>query len=321
MGRSAQFLDRPRPGAGSWELSNSGLFGVRFLGTGHVRHNVDTADARGDRSVAKNKTSAPPAPDGNQFIRQVLAAAEPRPERSESYHKKNAYAVRFADAAAVAMAADLAPRMRGIEASPKRVATSALGAKQLDVNFSTPATGLALGISLKSVHIRETTGAQRYTHNKKRNEEELRIEAIGYHKRQPYAVMVGVLFLPFDSCDDAKAGSSSFGSWVRHLRPYSGRQGPHDDVDRFEKIYIALYEPDGTDVRFFDVDCAPPKAGRPRRDGPLNGDSSPNLPRRALSYAEFLEAIHDAYTARNNVEFHWDDGTEDPVDEADDDDE
>ncbi len=318
MGRSAKFLDRRRLGAGSLDLSDSGLFGAGVLGIGHVRHNAGTAHTRGYDSVAKNKASAPPAPDGNQFIRQVLAAAEPRPERSDSYKKKNAYAVRFADATAAAMAADLAPRMRGIEASPKRVATSALGAKQLDVNFSTPATGLALGISLKSVHIREATGAQRYTHNKKRNEEELRIEAIGYHKRQPYAVMVGVLFLPFDSCDDAKAGSSSFGSWVRHLRPYTGRQGPHDDVDRFEKIYIALYEPDGTDVRFFDVDCAPPKAGRPRRDGPLHGDSGPDLPRRALSYAEFLDAIHDAYMTRNKVEFHWDDGTEDPVDEADD---
>ena len=271
--------------------------------------------------MAKNKPAPRPERDGNQFVREVLAAAEPRPERSDSWQKKGAYAVRFADAAAAAIAVDLAPRMRGIEASSKRVATSALGAKQLDVNFSTPATGLALGISLKSVHIREATGAQRYTHNKKRNEEELRIEAIGYHKRQPYAVMVGVLFLPFDSCDDAKAGSSSFGSWVRHLRPYSGRQGPHDDVDRFEKIYIALYEPDGTDMRFFDVDCAPPKAGRPRRDGSLYGDSDSGLPRRTLSYTEFLDAIHDAYTARNKVEFHWDDGTEEPLDDDDEDDE
>lgn len=142
--------------------------------------------------MAKNKPAPRPERDGNQFVREVLAAAEPRPERSDSWQKKGAYAVRFADAAAAAIAVDLAPRMRGIEASSKRVATSALGAKQLDVNFSTPATGLALGISLKSVHIREATGAQRYTHNKKRNEEELRIEAIGYHKRQPYAVMAYV---------------------------------------------------------------------------------------------------------------------------------
>ena len=38
----------------------------------------------------------------------------------------------------------------------------------------------------------------------KRNEEELRIEASGYHKRQPYTVMIGVLFLPFDGADEKK---------------------------------------------------------------------------------------------------------------------
>ena len=65
----------------------------------------------------------------------------------------------------------------------------------MDINFSTPELWLALGISLKSVHLRDIKGAERYTHNMKRNEEELRIEASGYHKRQPYAVMIAVLFL------------------------------------------------------------------------------------------------------------------------------
>ena len=67
-------------------------------------------------------------------------------------------------------------------------------AKQLDVNFSTPKLGLALGISLKSVHTRDKKKPKRYTHNMKRNEEEFRVEAIGYHKRQPFAVMIGGYF-------------------------------------------------------------------------------------------------------------------------------
>ena len=118
--------------------------------------------------------------------------------------------------------------------------------KQLDVNFSTPQLGLALGISLKSVHLRDVKGAERYTHNMKRNEEELRIEASGYHKRQPYAVMVAVLFLPFDSADDAKRDNpSSFGSWVRHLRPFAGRKDPDDDTDKFERILSGCTSPTG----------------------------------------------------------------------------
>jgi hypothetical protein len=134
----------------------------------------------------------------------------------------------------------------------------------------------------------------------KRNEEELRIEASGYHKRQPYAVMVAVLFLPLDSADDGKKDNpSSFGSWVRHLRPYTGREDPEDEIDKFEKIYIGLYEPDGSDLRFFDVQEAPPKNGRPAQ---------------TLSYRQFLGEVYHEYLRRNQAEFKWAEGDEEPLD-------
>ena len=151
----------------------------------------------------KTATLATSLRTGAELIGLVLKRSVPRPAATEAPSVKNMYAVRFAAAAAEEIVKDLKPMMKGITASAKREAKSTRGAKQLDINFSTPATGLALGISLKSVHLREPKGAKRYTHNKKRNEEELRIEASGYHKRQPYAVMIGVLFLPFDSCADA----------------------------------------------------------------------------------------------------------------------
>jgi hypothetical protein len=237
---------------------------------------------------------------GALVIQRVLTKAKPRPTSSSSKEEKNKYAIRFADAMGAEIASALAHYLPGTECSPQRRSRSVRGSKQLDVNFSSPELGLALGISLKSVHIREGTGSRRYTHNKKRNEEELRIEASGYHKRQPYAVMVGVLFLPIDSCDDARnKNPSSFGSWVRHLRPYSGRSDPHDDVDRFEKLFIALYEPDGSALFFFDVDSAPPKSGRPKG---------------YLAFTEFIGACHDAYVSRNSLEFAWDDGSEQSLD-------
>jgi hypothetical protein len=246
--------------------------------------------------------SAPLFPEGSFVIGEVLKAAEPRPSPDSKTKDKILYAVGFADKMAERIAMDLQPLLKGIEATTKRTAPSAGGkTKQLDINFSTRNHGLALGISLKSVHIREEGG--RYTHNMKRNEEELRIEASGYHRRQPYAVMVGVLFLPFDSCDDGKQNNpSSFGSWVRHLRPSTARTNPEDHEDLFEKLYVALYEPDGSDLRFFDVESDPPRNGRPRR---------------TLSYSEFLEAVHHAYLRRNSAEFRWDDGTEDPLDVSD----
>lgn len=252
---------------------------------------------------AKSRKKNQRAPDGATVIRHVLKAAGRRPKQSDPVGNKVLYATRFADAMAEQIASHLTPSLKGISATTKRTAGSVRGAKQLDVNFSTPQVGLALGISLKSVHIRDVGSSERYTHNRKRNEEELRIEATGYHKRQPYAVMVGVLFLPFDSCDDGKKDNpSSFGSWVRHLRPFAGRVEADDENDKFEKIYIALYEPNGGDLRFFDVQLDPPKKGRPKQ---------------VLSYDEFLDAAYYAYLNRNAADFTWAEGEEDPLDIAD----
>lgn len=132
-------------------------------------------------------------PDGRKVIADVLKRAGERPSQDADASDKIAYAAKFADLFAERLASDLSPRLKGIAASTKRTAGSMYGkSKQLDVNFSTPRLGLALGISLKSVHTRDRNGAKRYTHNMKRNEEELRIEASGYHKRQPYAVMTSV---------------------------------------------------------------------------------------------------------------------------------
>jgi hypothetical protein len=260
--------------------------------------------------VAKTRPKA--IPSGASVIAEVLAKSEPRPTVSDDVTSKKNYAVRFAAHMGDQLASDLQPYFPRISATTKRSARSVSGNKQLDINFSTPELGLALGISLKSVHIRDVGSARRYTHNMKRNEEELRIEASGYHKRQPYAVMIGVLFLPFDSCSDGKTESSSFGSWVRKLRPYAGRVEPEDDIDRFEKIYIALYEPDGSDLRFFDVQCAPPKNGRPpNAEPPIDFDAQCQ---GLLSYPDFLGAAYHAYLARNQAEFAWADGEEEPLD-------
>jgi hypothetical protein len=255
--------------------------------------------------MARSKAKPKPPPDGAAIIQMILEKSEPRPSISDDDTTKTKYAVKFAEHAAVQIAADLRPRLNDIEATTKRSAQSEKKKQQLDINFSTPALGLALGVSLKSVHIGDKANG-RYTHNVKRNLEELRIEAFGYHKRQPYAVMVAVLFLPFASCSDGKRNNaSSFGSWVQRLRQYAERHDHDGDYDAFEKIYIALYEPDGTDLKFFDVAEAPPKNKRPA-----------NL----LSYAEFLEATYRAYLKRNHSDFKWADAGDEPLDPTDDED-
>jgi hypothetical protein len=252
-----------------------------------------------------------PEPERPKLIRtvaDVLQAAAPRPpdlpasreERHRLAEEKRTYATRFADKMAICIAIGLRERFpgvlpdengRGVE-SP---AQSVRGPKKLDVNYSTPQLGLGFGISLKSVHFREKP-ARGYIHNMKRNDEELRTEASGYHQRQPYAVMIAVLFLPADACDDASPRHpSSFGSWVKYLRPLAQRHTPHDDFARYERVFIGLYARDGESMDFFDVEQAPPRRGRPRQ---------------LLTYTEFLDEVEKTYLRRNASEFEWaDDGS------------
>jgi hypothetical protein len=175
------------------------------------------------------------------------------------------------------------------------------GFKKLDVNYSTPELGLALGVSIKTINYRDGT-TKRYTKNYTARDNELRAEATDYHQRQPYAVLVGLFFLPYDACDDAGAGTkgeagvSSFGAAVRHFRLNRvGRCDPVDWPELFEGFYIGLYEFDGPDrgrLDFFDVMRTPPRSRRPTED-------------EVLTLAGMLTEIRGTYDARNNEDFAW----------------
>lgn len=232
-------------------------------------------------------------------LRDVLSACEPRPDDEDGREEKGKYAVRFADKMAVCIANGLRSKFkafRNVKPNPDGTGTESpalavRGVKRLDVNFSDLKLGLGLGISLKSVHFRDIGGAHLYTHNRKRNDEELRTEASGYHERQPYAVMAAVVFLPYAACDDArKTHPSSFGSWVQYLRPLAGREEPRDDIQRFERVFVALYDPSGKSMEFFDVMKPPPKSGRPKA---------------SFSFEDFLIEVHTTFSRRNSLEFQW----------------
>jgi len=238
--------------------------------------------------------------DSIQSLSDVLAAAGPRPTPNSS--GKGAYATRFANASAILVANALRPHFPGIKPDPsgkgvESPSRAVRGLKKLDVNYSTPQAGLGLGISLKSVHSRDKNPTHRFHHNMKRNDEELRVEASGYHQRQPYAVLVAVLFLPVEACEDGdESKPSSFGKWVEYLWPLGGRDDPHDAFDRFERVYVALYDPEDAALEFFDVKTPPPRTGRPAK---------------TLSFDTFVDDVVEAYARRNQLDFRWSGVTDD----------
>jgi hypothetical protein len=250
-------------------------------------------------------------------LHDVLEATGDRPADGETTEERRAlrdakqkYSTRFADRMATCIANGLRERFPEVlpdEAgkSVESPAQSVRGPKKLDVNYSTPQLGLGFGISLKAVHFREQP-LRGFIHNRKRNDEELRTEASGYHKRQPYAVMVAVVFLPDDACHDASVRyPSSFGEWVKYLRPLSGRSEAHDEIDRFERVFVGLYGRDGGRMQFFDVEEPPPMRGRPTM---------------LLTYPEFLDEIEKAYLQRNAAEFAWADDVVEDIEEPPDED-
>ena len=227
-----------------------------------------------------------------------LEAAGDRSRAKDQKDKKN-----YAEALSRALATRIANLLRadfpGIlpdefgRRQESRARTSK-GFKKLDVNYSTPELGLGLGVSIKTLNFRDPK-TKRYTKNYTRIDNELRAEAHDYHERQPYAVLVALVFLPADACDDGmKQNPSSFGNAVYLFRGRTGRQRPTDSPGLFEAVFIGLYEPDGDlrgQVAFFDVMTNPPKQGRPKQG--------------LIGFDQLVRAITSVYDRRNGSKKDW----------------
>ena len=237
-------------------------------------------------------------PDGGAVIKSVLesTAREVKEAAAKAggkpFKKDLKFAIAFAKYMGIEVAKALETDFPEI-ISGEKPSRAVRGMKRVDVKYSTPEAGLGLALSFKSVHSGERdSGDSDFIHNMKRNDEELRVEATGHHLRQPYAVMVAVVFLPFESCHDLNK-TSSFGAWVEYLWPLKGRSEPEDPPDRYELVFIGLYARDGKEMGFYEigggVPC--PRKGRPKR---------------LLSLAEFLLRIKETYDNRNGLDFAFD---------------
>jgi hypothetical protein len=228
-----------------------------------------------------------------------------RPEMEAPREAKKNYAEYFSRGLATWVASGLRPGFKGILPTRKgekheSPARSAKGVKKLDVNYSTLQLGLGLGVSIKTINFRDPS-TKRYTKNYTRVDNELRAEAMDYHKRQPYSVMVAVVFLPSDACEesvkppDQEKNWSSFAQAVRIFRRRSGRDEPDADPDLFEIVFVAIYDFEGEDrgrVEFFDVRNPPPRFKRPK-------------PENLVSFDRFVSRITEFYEERNQPRWVW----------------
>lgn len=238
-------------------------------------------------------------------ILRALQRAATRPEPTALSTEKKNYAERLSRQIATELANALRKSFPGItpDSDGKRQeqpARGARGLKKLDVNYSTSELGLGLGVSVKTINFRDPT-TKRYTKNYSRNDNELRAEAKDYHQRQPYAVLVAIVFLPVDSAHDGKKDPSSFGAAVQYFRFRAARERPTDEPERFERVFIGLYDSAKGSIGFWDVLLPPPKQGLPPTD-------------KLLAFDAMIGEIVRTYDERNNPPALWADGQVEPVD-------
>jgi hypothetical protein len=259
-----------------------------------VPKNRTTPDRSTTPLVEPLTAAAARSPEG------VRPAAFPEAGREEQNRKdKKNYAQNLSTQLALMVAACLRPHYKKARVTPREDGTSlefSIGAKidskKTDVGVWDDAAGLILGVSIKTYSFRDFHGATktkpahlgRYQRNVKRNDLELRDEADVLHRRQPYAVLFGLFFMPRDACWDGVTGHSSFAHAVFTFRKRAGRNSA-DAVrsDLFEKIYIGLFTDDGA-VDFFDVERTPPR-NQPPTD--------------TISLAQLIEATQRSVTVRN----------------------
>lgn len=222
-----------------------------------------------------------------------------------SQNEKRAWSERFANGCAVALATEF----RGIERLaqrkilPQGLATGTepltpLGSgtsKRIDVTVVDPILGLEIGASLKGLNFRDASSGN-FDKNLTGRLYELADEVRLVHEHLPHAFMVGVFFLPLESCmDKSPSAASSFAKTVLKLRERTGRLDPAiaAHAPRCDMGFVGLYSHGEGElgvnrgvVRFLQVQSPPPRRGRPRVEDTV---SLAGLVQTAVSAATYSE--------------------------------
>jgi hypothetical protein len=243
----------------------------------------------------KGLSSSLPNPD---CIEVAIRAAGRRPPETDTQANKKAYSERVSNSLAPAIAAELEGRgLRGTQpatsvagkrrGSERRIA-GGLGDKKVDVTYASEHAGLILAISLKTISWRDqkTKNFQKNLQNRKAD---LVFEVTTLHKRFPYSVVGGILFLHYDAKTDnkgSKARISTFSRAHQLLKMFNKRLGTRNEDTKFEYLAIGVYKDDPVDYELYE-------AGEPTRQ---------------ISLGEFIEKLLVAVAERNPEDFVYDHG-------------
>jgi hypothetical protein len=188
----------------------------------------------------------------DDLLRTALKSLPTKPPDSSTREAKRAYSEAMSAKVAVALGDEL--RHRGMrEARPsgpgdagtsgaERRLAGGIGAKRVDVSWATDESGLLLGISVKTINFRDGR-SHNFQKNLVNRRGDMLGEALTLHRRFPYAVVAGFLFLDKDARhDDTEKRKSTFENAFPRLRLFTGRDDPTGRDEQFERLYLLLVD-------------------------------------------------------------------------------
>jgi hypothetical protein len=182
----------------------------------------------------------------------ALKALPEKPAETATAPEKKRYSEQISNAVAQAFAAEL--RARGLNnarpAPPGEIGLSGaerrmaggIGAKKVDVTWATDESGLLLAVSVKTINFRDSR-TRNFQKNLTNRRGDMLFESTTLHRRFPFAVLYGFLFLDKDAEHDGTAQRrSTFLNAHRRFHLFTDRDDPGSRDEQYEKLYIVLLD-------------------------------------------------------------------------------
>jgi len=182
----------------------------------------------------------------------ALRTLPPKPDDDAPASIKKRYSEQVSNAVAPAFADELRQRgMLGARPGPlggggpsgaERRMAGAIGAKKVDVTWATEESGLLMALSVKSINFKDRS-TNNYQKNLTNRRGDLLYEGVTLHRRFPYAVLAGFLFLDRGAAEDGTSQRrSTFLNAHSRLRLFDGRNDPAGRDEQYERLYVVLLD-------------------------------------------------------------------------------
>lgn len=188
----------------------------------------------------------------DDLLHGAIRELGPKPPESSPQSEKKRYSERLSELVAHAVADEL--RHRGLKGTlPERVGpgeasgaerrmAGGIGAKKVDVTWATEESGLLFAISVKSINWRDSRSGN-YQKNLINRRGDMLIEAVTLHRRFPYAVLAGFIFLDQGAANDETGRRrSTFENAHHRLKLFTGRPDPAGRDEQYERMYLLLLD-------------------------------------------------------------------------------